>query len=66
MKDKIKWKKAEARGYVNVDADINIWCPCDEKNETLYMQGDGEFVTCSKCGKVYRTIVYVRVQEMIK
>ena len=58
-----KWIKAKAGGYVFVDVDYNIWCPCDEVNvETLYCQ-DGNEVTCPKCGKKYRVITRVTLQE---
>ncbi len=58
-----KWIKAKAGGYVFVDVDYNIWCPCDEVNvENLYCQ-DGNEVTCPKCGKKYRVITRVTLQE---
>lgn len=65
----IKWKKSEAFGWSNVDVDVNIWCPCDESKDAEYLRmqdsGSGGTVACPKCGKVYRLITKVLVQEMI-
>jgi uncharacterized Zn-finger protein len=62
---KSKWKKTEAGGYNFSDVDANIWCPCDiEMKNTIYCQGGNEAI-CPNCGKVYRVIVRISVQEKI-
>lgn len=62
---KSKWKKADAGGWTNIDVDANIWCPCDtELQDTLRCQ-NGDTVVCPRCGKEYRMIVRVYIQERI-
>jgi len=60
----IKWRKTEAGGWQTVDIDASIWCPCDiDMKDTLYVNGYKSTV-CPNCGRVYRLIVRVTVQEM--
>lgn len=65
-KNKVKWKRAEVGGWSNVDVDRFIWCPCDVKLErSLYCQDDCE-VVCPGCGKTYRVITKIIVQEKVE
>lgn len=68
-----KWKKTEAGGYCNVDVDQVVWCPCIEwakvgDENTVRIQavdpGKSENVSCPNCGKLYRIIVSITVQEL--
>lgn len=62
------WKKAEAGGYIGTaDVDQMVWCPCGEK---LWVQGvpfgeDTEGITCPGCGKVYRLVYALRLEEKV-
>lgn len=63
------WIKAVTDGGWNfVDVDYFFWCSCTsgkENKSPLYCQDDKE-VTCPDCGKTYRVVTRVSLQERIE
>jgi len=69
-----KWKNVKTGGWDNVEVDSTIWC-CEDISLLVCNYGTGasnipietghSTATCPKCGKVYRTVVRVTVQELI-